>query len=143
MAKRRCSTRPRGLKVRGPADAAEFMTLVTCGEHYDGEFVIALDVRDRVVGVASRQSLDWPAIDPEQLVMLADELTACALVLITFVDDTRVTPTAADVARFEGLRVECEAEGVTLFDQLLIAGRRWRSVAEVSLSADPDASTSW
>jgi hypothetical protein len=144
MARRRCSTRPRGVRLRGPNDAAEFLKLVTCGEHFDGELVIGLDEFDRVVGTASRSDSErWPPLEPEQLVMIADELRADALVLVTFVEDDHLTATAADVARFEGLRVECEAQGVSLFDHLLMAGDKWRSIAEVSLSADPDASTSW
>jgi DNA repair protein RadC len=144
MAKRRCSTRPRAPRFRGPNDAAEFMQLVTCGAHHHGEFVIALNESDRLVGTASRDGGEqWPPLDPAQLVMIAAEVGACSLVLVTFVEDEHLAPTAADVARFEGLRVECAAQGVLLLDHLLMSGRRWRSVAEVSLSADPDASTSW
>ena len=65
--------------------------------------------------------------------MIAAELRADAVVLVTFVDDERIAPSPADVARYEGLVLECADEGVALLDQLLMSGHRWRSVGEVSL----------
>lgn len=64
--------------------------------------------------------------------MIAAELAAIGVVLVTFVPPERVAPTAADVARFEGMRVECRAQRVELLDNLLVAGDRWRSIDELT-----------
>jgi DNA repair protein RadC len=85
--------------------------------------------------------------DAEALDAVAERIGATELVLTTFVDPDRIVPTAADVARFEGLRVECRVLGTELLDHILMSGHRWRSVREVSgLSEpgeDPGASTTW
>ena len=144
MTRRNCSTRPseRGPRVRGPDAAATLMRVLVCGNHHDGEFVLALDRSDRFVGYASREGDQaWFPLDAMQLEMIAAELQAEAVVLVTFVDDDRIAPSLADVARYEGLVLECADEGVALLDQLLMSGHRWRSVGEVSVGRD--ASTTW
>ena len=128
MAKRKCSTRQKQLRVRGPAAASALLRALVCDTHHDGEFVLALDDRDDFVGYASRDCRqEWPPLDAGQLVDIADELRATAVVLVTFVHDERLSPTEADVARLEGLRLECADEGVCLLDHLLFSGHHWRS----------------
>lgn len=139
MAKRHCSTRrsERAPQVRGPDDAAALMRVLVCDDHHDGEFVLALDRSDRFVGYASRDGdQPWAPLDAMQLEMIAGELRADAVVLVTFVDDERIAPSLADVARYEGLVLECADEGIALLDQLLMSGHRWRSVGEVSAGRD-------
>jgi hypothetical protein len=58
------------------------------------------------------------------------------LVLVTFVEAPQLAPSVADVARFEGLCLECDAEGVPLLDHLLFSGHRWRSVRATSVARD-------
>jgi hypothetical protein len=71
-----------------------------------------------------------------ELADLVLDLGGIEAVLVTFVDDDHREPSAADVARFEGLRVECDDDGVELLDHLLVSGHRWRSVREVSVGLD-------
>jgi hypothetical protein len=122
------------MKILGSEDAAEFVRELALDLH-EGELVVALDWRAHVCGVATRlprDGVEHPEVDAEQLRLLAEELEALELVLLTFVADERLTPTAADVARLEGLRVECRALGVGIVDHLLCSGHRSRSVGAVS-----------
>ena len=134
-------------KVRGPNDAVEIVKRLVCDEHSEGQLVIGIDASMRLSGAAFNcpcdACRDQVMSNAEEMVALADEMDAVDLVLVTFVDEARLAPAAADVARYEGLRVECQSHGVTLLDHLLFSGHQWRSVAEVSLSAGPGASTSW
>jgi hypothetical protein len=134
-------------QVRGVDDAAQIVKQLVCDEHTQGQLVVGLDASQRVAGAVFNCPCDAcndkVLRDPEELIDLADAMQVDELFLVTFVSDERLAPTAADVARFEGLRIECLDDDVLLLDHLLFSGHRWRSVAEVSLSADPDASTSW
>src|SRR5438309_598908 len=88
-----CSSPPRRtpLRVRGPAAASALLRALVCDTHHDGEFVLALDDRDHFVGYASRDCRqEWPPLDAGQLVDIADELHANAVVLVTFVHDERL-----------------------------------------------------
>ncbi|MEX2267416.1 MAG: hypothetical protein WEA75_01885 [Acidimicrobiia bacterium] len=133
--------------IRGPNDAVEIIKQLVCDEHTEGQLLIGIDDSMRLSGAAFNCPCDVcqerTAGDAGELVALADEMDATDLVLVTFVDEDRLAPTAADVARFEGLRVECLDQGVALLDHLLFAGHCWRSIAEVGLSAGPGASTTW
>ena len=133
--------------VRGPDDAIQIIRQLVCDEHTQGQLLIGIDAEMRLSGAAfscpCETCCERPVTQPDELIALADEMEAVDLVLVTFVESDRLVPTAADVARYEGLRVECAAQGIMLLDHLLMAGHRWRSVAEVSISADPDASTTW
>ncbi|MBM3673184.1 MAG: hypothetical protein FJW86_13545 [Actinobacteria bacterium] len=138
-------------RVRGPNDAIAIIKQLVCDDHTEGQLLIGIDASMRLSGAAfncpCEQCCEETATDADQLVELAYEMDAVELVLVTFVTQDRLAPTAADVARFEGVRVECAAQGITLLDHLLMSGHRWRSIAEVSLSLpateDPDASTRW
>jgi hypothetical protein len=133
--------------IQGPNDAVEIVHALVCDEHTEGQLLLGIDTKCRLSGAAfncpCEVCCDRIVRDAEELVTLADEMGAVDLVLVTFVELDRLAPTAADVARFEGLRIECREQGVLLLDHLLMSGHRWRSVAEVSLSEDPDASTTW
>jgi hypothetical protein len=128
-------------------DAVEVVKELVCDEHTQGQLIVGLDESGHVAGAVfncpCEACRDEMLRDPEELVDLADAMEVDELFLVTFVDPERLTPSAADVARFEGLRVECLDDGVLLLDHFLFAGHRWRSIGEVCLSADPDASTSW
>jgi hypothetical protein len=101
----------------------------------DGELILGLDWSSHLCGIASRfpeHDTTVPELCAEHLRLVAEELCALELVLVTFVAPDRLTPTAADVARFEGLRVECRAVEVELVDHLLMSGHRWRAIAELT-----------
>jgi hypothetical protein len=129
--------------VRGPNDVVEIIKHLVCDDHTEGQLLIGIDETMHLSGAAFNcpcEVCQERAVgDASELVALADEMDATDLVLATFVDEGRLAPTAADVARFEGLRVECREQGVGLLDHLLFSGHQWRSVAEISLSADPGA----
>ena len=123
------------LKILGPEDAAALLRDAVPVDQHDGEIVLGLDWRSRVCGIASRfpeRDGPMPELCADQLRLIAEEVAASELVLVTFVVPGRVAPTAADVARFEGLRVELRAAHVELVDHLLMAGHRWRSIAELT-----------
>ncbi len=123
------------LKILGPEDAAALLRSAVPDDQHDGEIVLGLDWRSRVCGIASRfpeRDGSMPELCADQLRLIAEEVAADELVLVTFVVPARVPPTAADVARFEGLRVELRASHVELVDHLLMAGHRWRSIAELT-----------
>ena len=127
-------------KVLGPDDAAAAVRTLVCPDHHEGQLVLALDWSGDVCGGEFRcpcdACRDELLSDGRQLADLTISLGGLEVVLVTFVDDCRLEPTPADVARFEGLRVECEVEGVELLDHLLFSGHRWRSVREVSAGLD-------
>jgi hypothetical protein len=124
-----------GIVILGSDDAAAFVAELALDLH-EGELVLALDWRARVCGAATRFPHDCgvahPPVDADQLRLIAEELDAIELVLVTFVADERIAPTAADVARLEGLRVECRAHGIGIVDHLLCSGSRSRSVGRLS-----------
>jgi hypothetical protein len=127
--------RGRDLKILCAEDAAALLREAVPDHLDEGELVLGLDWSARLCGIASRfpeRDGPVPELCAEHLRLIAEELVATELVLVTFVEAERVTPTAADVARFEGLRVECRAVHVELFDHLLMAGQRWRSIAALT-----------
>ncbi len=134
------------LKILGPGDAVAVLRNAVPTDQHDGELVLGLDWSARLCGIASRfpeRDGPMPELCAEHLCLIADHIGAIELMLVTFVEAPRITPTAADVARFEGLRVECRAAHVELVDHLLMAGHRWRSIAELTplfgRPPDPDA----
>jgi len=125
-----------------------------CDEHTEGQLAIGIDWSMRLSGPAFRCGCDVCqhdlAVTSQQIVDLAAELDAVELVLVTFVAPDRIVATAGDVARLEGLRVECRALGIELLDHLLMSGHRWCSVREAGGLTDlsepgegPGASTRW
>ncbi len=143
-------------RIDGPDDAAAVAQVLVCDEHVVGQLLIGLDREGELCGAAfacpCEVCQDLVRTDAEGLVAVAARVDAVEIVLATYVEPERIAPTAADVARFEGLRVECRALGVELLDQLLMSGHRWRSLREVSgliepdlsdSGEDPDASTRW
>lgn len=125
-------------KILGPGDAAEVVRILVCPEHHEGQLLLVLDWSGQVCGAEFRCPCeacgDELLADGHALADLTVELGGIELVLVTFVDDEQLAPTTADVARFEGLRVECDGESVALLDHLLFSGHRWRSVCEVSVA---------
>jgi hypothetical protein len=145
MAKRKYSHAERRTLpvVRGPNDVVEIVKHLVCDEHTEGQLLIGIDASMLLCGAAFNCPCD-ACQDPtantaDALVAVAEEMGAQELVLVTFVDDDRLAPTAADVARYEGLRVECLDNDVMLLDHLLFSGHQWRSVAEASWAERPGA----
>jgi DNA repair protein RadC len=132
--------RRRLMKVLGPEDAASAVQTLVCPEHHEGQVVLALDRSGNVCGGELRcpceRCRNELLADGSELAALAADLGGLEVVLVTFVDDARLEPSTADVAHFEGLRVECASDGVELLDHLLFSGHRWRSVREVSAGLD-------
>lgn len=123
------------LKLLGAEDVAALLREAVPDDLHEGEMILGLDWASYLCGIASRfpeRDGPVPELCAEHLRLVAEEIGALEVVLVTFVEPDRVTPTAADVARFEGLRVECRAEHVELVDHLLMAGHRWRSIAELT-----------
>ena len=132
-------------EIHSVDDAVAIVRDLVCDEHTEGQLVLGIDWRLRLCGATFRCPCDRCAVEPltdaTDLVEFAEGLGASELVLVTFVEPGRLTPTAADLARFEGLRVECTDDDIELLDHLLMSGHRWRSMREIS--AGPAASTTW
>jgi hypothetical protein len=114
--------------------------MLVCPEHEEGQLVLALDWTGKVCGAELRCPCevcrDDLLGDGTALADVTASLGGIELVLVTFVELPRVAPSVADVARFEGLCLECDAEGVPLLDHLLFSGHRWRSVREASVARE-------
>jgi hypothetical protein len=127
-------------KVLGAEDAARAVQMLVCPEHHEGQLVLALDWAGRVCGAEFRCPCDLcrdeQLVDGTALADLTARLGGIELVLVTFVEAPRLAPSVADVARLEGLTLECDAEGVTLLDHLLFSGHRWRSVRAAGAGRD-------
>jgi hypothetical protein len=123
-------------KVLDPADAAAVVRALVCPEHHEGQLVLALDWSGRVCDIELRCPCDRCGDelldDGASLATVIIELGGDEGILVTFVDDERLEPRPADVARLEGLRVECRRVDVELLDHLLFSGHRWRSVRDLS-----------
>jgi hypothetical protein len=128
-------------KIRGLDDAIAIVKQLVCDEHTEGQLVLGVDWAMRLCGATFRCPCERCRVDPmtdaEELMAYAVDLGARELLLVTFVEPERLAPTAADIARFEGLRVECDELDVELLDHVLMSGHRWRSIRE--LSAGPCA----
>ncbi|MCJ7437677.1 MAG: hypothetical protein MUP97_07955, partial [Acidimicrobiia bacterium] len=72
--------------------------------------------------------VDHPAVDRGQLVALARELDAQALVLVSLLADERELIAEADVDGFLALGRACLTDGVLLLDHVLVAGSTWWSL---------------
>jgi hypothetical protein len=133
-------TRRRVPRVHGSADAAEVVKRLVCDEHTEGQLIFGIDESGRVCGAVFNCPCDACQDEivnrAEGLVDLAVAMRAEALVLATFVVTDQLAPTPAEVARFEGLRLECADHDVRLVDHLLFSGHRWRSVGELSVGHD-------
>jgi hypothetical protein len=127
-------------KVLGPEDAARVVQILVCPDHHEGQLVLALDWTGAVCGAAFHCPCDVCGDelldDGGALAALTVDLGGIELVLATFVEDVHLSPSVADVARFEGLCLECEDAGVELVDHLLFSGHRWRSVRRISAGLD-------
>ncbi len=107
-----------------------------------GEVVICLDADRRLTGLAVRPDAGEHPVDATQLVDLARELDAVAVVLVSFLFDERELAIEADVDGFLVLARACIDQHVLLFDHVLVAGQCWRSMwdsARTSATGDPAA----
>jgi hypothetical protein len=114
--------------------------ILVCPDHHEGQLVLALDWSGEVCGAhlvcPCELCRDEPLTSGCDIADLAAHLGGIEVVLVTFVDDEHLAPTPADIARLEGLRVECSDDDVELLDHLLFSGHRWRSVQQISAVGD-------
>ena len=133
-------------RVLRPSDAVALVRAVL-DDHPEptGELVIGLDGERRLTGMGVRPASpdhpgvdhpgpDHPAVDAEQLVALAEELDAVALVLVSLLADEHELIVEADVGGFLALGRACLRKGVTLLDHVLVAGSTWRSLWNEAVS---------
>jgi hypothetical protein len=131
--------------VLRPSDAVALVRAVL-SDHPEptGELVIGLDAERRLTGLGIRPTPgDHLAVDREQLVALANELDAQALVLVSLLADEQELVAEADVDGFLTLGRACLAGGVLLLDHVLVAGSTWWSLWDAAVgggvSGDRDA----
>lgn len=138
---RTSSTVPK--QLRRPSDVVALVQAVLDDQlPPPGEVVICLDADRRLTGLALRPEAGEHPVDAEQLVDLAHELDAAAVVLVSFLFDERELAIEADVDGFLVLARACLERHVLLFDHVLVAGRSWRSMwdlARASATGDPAA----
>ena len=131
--------------INGPDDAVAIVKKLVCDDHTQGQLVLGIDRVMRLCGAAFNCPCEGckgqPADDAEELVDLAAEMRASGVLITTFVEPDHPAPSAADVARFEGLRLECADGGIVLFDHFVMTRHEWRSIR--ALSEGPGASSSW
>ncbi|HEU5302788.1 MAG TPA: hypothetical protein VFW06_11180 [Acidimicrobiia bacterium] len=130
-------------RLRRPSDVVALVQAVLDDQlPPPGEVVICLDAERRLTGLALRPEAGEHPVDAEQLVDLAHELDATAVVLVSFLFDERELAIEADVDGFLALARACLERHVLLFDHVLLAGGSWRSmwdVARASATGDPAA----
>ncbi len=140
---RHCARTSTPKRLRRPSDVVALVQAVLDDQlPPPGEVVICLDADRRLTGLALRPDPGEHPVDAAQLVDLAHELDAVAVVLVSFLFDERELAIEADVEGFLVLARACLEEHVLLFDHILVAGRDWRSmwdVARASASGDPAA----
>jgi len=120
----------RARRVLGPSDAIALVRAVL-GDYPEptGELAIGLDAERRLTGLGIRPAPgDHLAVDRGQLVALAHELDAQALVLVSLLADEHELVAEADVDGFLALGRACLTDGVLLLDHVLVAGSRWWSL---------------
>ena len=117
-------------RVLRPSDAIALVRAVlTDHPEPTGELVLGLDAQRRLTGLGVRPAPgDHVAVDRGQLVALAHELDAQALVLVSLLADERELLGEADVDGFLALGRACLTDGVLLLDHVLIAGSTWWSL---------------
>ena len=116
-------------RLRRPSDVVALVKAVLADQlPPPGEVVICLDPDRRLTGLALRPEVGDRPVDAEQLIDLARELDAVAVVLVSFLFDERELAIETDVEGFLVLARACLEQHVLLFDHLLVAGRSWRSM---------------
>ena len=130
-------------RLRRPSDVVALVQAVLDDQlPPPGEVVICLDADRRLTGLALRPEAGEHPVDATQLVDLARELDAVAVVLVTILFDECELAIEADVEGFLVLARACLEEHLLLFDHVLVAGRSWRSMwdaARATATGDPAA----
>jgi len=128
----------RARRVLRPSDAIALVrAILTDHPEPTGELVIGLDADRRLTGIGIRPTpVDHPAVDRGQLVALAHELDAQALVLVSLLADERELFGEADVDGFLALGRACLTDGVLLLDHELVAGSTWWSLWDAVVGGD-------
>lgn len=131
-----------GDRVLRPSDAIALVRAVLSDRvPATGELVIGLDAERRLTGLGVRpEPEEHDAVDAEQLLALAGELDAQALVLVSLLADEWELAAEADVDGFLALGRACLRDHVLLLDHVLVAGSTWCSLwDQVVISGDRDA----
>ena len=128
----------RARRVLRPSDAIALVrAILTDHPEPTGELVIGLDADRRLTGIGIRPTpVDHPAVDRGQLVALAHELDAQALVLVSLLADERELFGEADVDGFLALGRACLTDGVLLLDHVLVASSTWWSLWDAVVGGD-------
>ena len=120
--------------VRGPADVVRFIR-AALGPRYGSRaavVVIGLDGANRVTGLAeNRQRWSPRSLTVQEMVDLAAELAARAVVLVQLVPEKRDEPSMGDAQSFRSLAVRCAPEGVQVLDCVVVSGDRWWSLGRL------------
>jgi hypothetical protein len=135
------AARPRGtstVPLRSGRDVVRLATAVL-GRSYASRaavVVVGLDAANCVAGVVeNRRRWSLRTFSARELVGLARELRAHALVLVQFVPNKRGDPSMADAHDFRTLASRCAADRTLLVDCIVVSGdRRW-SLARMAAQA--------
>lgn len=120
-------------RVQRPSDSIALVRAVlTDHPEPTGELVLGLDTERRLTGLGIRpRPEEHHVVDTAQLVALADELDAEALVLVSLLADERELLAEADLDGFLGLARACLQRGLLLLDHVLVVGSTWVSLWDV------------
>jgi hypothetical protein len=120
-------------QVKGADDAAALLRALVPDQPVKGMLVIGLDHEQRLCGVAvnpRHRCLSWTKV--WELVDLAAELDACALVIGLFPAGGTREPTMHEVAAFVDLHERALRAQVLLLDCIVLRGGEWASLRRLS-----------
>jgi DNA repair protein RadC len=124
--------------LRCPDEVVQFVR-AACAEVpdvRDALLVIGLDTARQLHGLATNtERFTLECLRARELVDLGAELEVGALILVQFVGPDAPEPSWEHVRTFHSLASACEAQGVRLADCILMSGRRWWSMGEMTVRA--------
>jgi hypothetical protein len=120
-------------QVRGADDAVALLRELVPDEPVAGMLVVGLDCDQRLCGVGlnpRHRALSWVKV--WELVDLAAELDASALVLGLFPGGSSRAPSPHELAAFVDLSDRARRARVLLRDCIVVRGEKWWSLRELS-----------
>jgi DNA repair protein RadC len=120
-------------QVRGSDDAIALLRELVGREPVEGMVVVGLDHEQRLCGVGinrRHRALTW--VKAWELVDLAAEFGACALVVGLFPSGRSRAPSEHEIGAFVDLYERAVRAHVLVLDCLVVRGHRWWSLREKS-----------
>lgn len=119
--------------IARPADVHELLSPRFAGLKQELFVVIGLDVRNQLLEVVecNRGTVNGVEVHPREIFRPLIRMAAAAGVLVHNHPSGDPTPSAEDLELTKRLRAVGEVMGIPIIDHVVIAGTRWRSLAEL------------